>query len=305
MKISILGANGFIGKHLTDSLSKVYAVKSISLRKEDWASTIADTNVFINLIGKAHDHKGTATENDYYYANVNLVKDIYQVFIRSNANLLIHISSLAALEEFASSKHLLETDDCHPQSFYGKSKRQAEEWLLSQPLSPNKKIIIIRPPMVHGPGDKGNLGLLYKMISKGIPYPLSSFDNFRSFISIDNFSFFVKKIIEKQNSIPSGIYHIADDESVSTKQIIDIIKKSENKNIINLNIPKSLIRTLAKVGDVLRLPLNTKRLSKMTSNLEVSNCKIKTILEIEKLPLTAKEGLQITINAFRQEKKSK
>src|SRR5690606_37898463 len=103
-----------------------------------------------------------------------------------------------------------EDSSCNPISWYGHSKRTAEKWLLEQHLPPGKKLVILRPPMVHGPGDKGNLGLLYKLISKGIPYPLASFDNRRSFISIDNFSFFIEQIITHHEKMDSGIYHIAD-----------------------------------------------------------------------------------------------
>lgn len=95
--------------------------------------------------------------------------------------------------------------------------------------TPRKKIIILRPPLVHGEGDKGNLELLYKFISKGIPYPLSAFQNSRSFLSIDNFIFFLKEIISNQDKLDSGIYHIADDEVLSTKEILEIIKRVENK----------------------------------------------------------------------------
>src|SRR5690606_870513 len=227
------------------------------------------------------------------------VKEIYAAFIKSEAALFIHVSSIAALEEEGSSNALTEDVTPNPQSWYGKSKRAGEEWLLKQEIPENKKIIILRPPMVHGPGDKGNLGLLYKLISKGIPYPLASFDNQRSFISIDNFIFFINEIIKGQNKIASGIYHISDDTSISTNSIINIIKKVENKNIPNVNLPKGLVKLIAKVGDVLPLPLNTIRLKKMTSNLVLSNKKIKTALNIIKLPLSAEEGLIKTIQSFK------
>lgn len=299
MEIVILGASGFIGKNLLERLEKNFEIKTVSLRDENWQSQTKNNEVFINLIGKAHDHKGTATEQDYYFANVELTKQIFSEFINSDAELLIHISSLAALEEFESTDYLTENHIPNPQSFYGESKREAEKWLLEQDLPVDKKLIILRPPMVHGPGDKGNLGLLYKLISKGIPYPLSSFDNSRSFLSIHNFSFFINEIIKNSNKLTSGIYHISDDETVSTKEIIDIIKKLEDKKVINLALPKYIVTSIAKIGDYLPIPLNTKRLKKMTSNLILSNQKIKTALGIEKLPLTAKEGLEITIKSFR------
>jgi nucleoside-diphosphate-sugar epimerase len=295
-KTIILGSSGFIGQNL---IKRNPNADGVSLRDGNWKNQISDAEVIINLVGKAHDHKGTATEQDFRYANVDLAKEIFNEFLKSNANLIIHISSIAALEEFESQNPLREEDECHPFSSYGKTKREAEEWLLQQNLPEKKKLIILRPPMVHGEGDKGNLGLLYKLISKGIPYPLASFDNKRSFISIDNFSYFINQIIENKELLENGIYHISDDEAVSTKEIIEIIKKVENNNTLNLSLPKVLVKFLAKIGDIIPLPLNTKRLKKMTGNLEVSNQKIKNALGITQLPISAKKGIEITIKSFK------
>ena len=299
--VKIIGASGFIGKNLLNQLEQEgVQAECLSLRKDSWQDDLNEPYCgIINLVGKAHDHKGTVTQQDYFYANVELAKRVFQAFIDSSASLLIHISSLAALEEFESSVPLDESGSCNPVSWYGKSKRDGEQWLLAQELPADKKLIILRPPMVHGPGDKGNLGLLYKLISKGIPYPLASFDNKRSFISIDNFIFFIKQIIDHHDELDSGIYHIADDQPVSTNEIIDIIKQVTKKNVPNIALPKFIVNGLAKIGDILPIPLNTKRLKKMTSDLLVSNEKIKRTLGIEKLPLTAKEGLEKTIRSFR------
>ncbi|WP_372483468.1 NAD-dependent epimerase/dehydratase family protein [Elizabethkingia anophelis] len=299
MKIAVLGSTGFIGEKLINFLSETFEFITPSLRSLDWEKNLNHIDIIINLIGKAHDHKGIAVEQDYYYANVEILKKIYNEFIKSDAKLLIHVSSLAAIEEFESSEPLKENGRCNPQSTYGKTKREAEKWLLDQKLPENKRIVILRPPMVHGPGDKGNLGLLYKFVSKGIPYPLASFNNKRSFISIDNLIFFIEEIISQKDRIASGIYHIADDEPVSTKEIISIISKVEQKNVITLNIPKFIIKGIATLGDILPLPLNTKRLKKITCDLLVSNEKIKVALGIDKLPLTAEEGLKMTIKSFK------
>jgi nucleoside-diphosphate-sugar epimerase len=297
--IKICGSSGFIGKTLLNNLENSVGV---SLRSDNWRKDLAEGTIIINLVGKAHDHKGECGEHDYYHANLDLLKEIFHVFIKSNATLLIHVSSIAAVEEYGREELLSENTCCHPFSFYGKSKRDAEKWLMCQQLPNGKKVVILRPPMVHGPGDKGNLGLLYSLISRGIPYPLASFSNSRSFISIGNFNFIIKQIIEKQEMLLSGIYHIADDESISTNDIISIIKAVTGKKVSNLSLPKFLIKGIAKMGDFVPLPLNTKRLNKMTSNLLVSNQKIKNALGIQKMPLTAKEGLEITIKSFNQNK---
>lgn len=299
MKIILFGGSGFIGKNVMKKFPK-NSIVPISLRTDEWKNNLpSEAEVFINLIGKAHDHEGRASYADYYEANVELTKQIFSEFFKSKAQLLIHISSIAALEELESPYPLKEEDFNNPLSHYGKTKREAEIWLLNQHLPKEKKIIILRPPLVHGEGDKGNLGLLYKFISKGIPYPLSAFENSRSFLSIDNFIFFLKEIINNQDKLDSGIYHIADDEVLSTKEILEIIKRVENKKIIDLYIPPIVIKVLAKIGDFSPFPLNTKRLKKMTSNLEISNQKIKSVLDIKKLPISAEKGIEITIKSFK------
>ncbi|MNN40153.1 hypothetical protein D3C81_1542150 [compost metagenome] len=131
-----------------------------------------------------------------------------------------------------------------------------------------------------------------------MPYPLSSFDNKRSFIAIDNFCFFIEQIIRNHSRMESGIYHIADDEPVSTKRIIEIIKEVTGRKVINIRLPKMVVHVIAKLGDVLPFPLNTRRLKKMTSDLLVSNNKIKEALGIEELPLTAEQGIEKTIRSF-------
>ncbi|EHO09918.1 NAD-dependent epimerase/dehydratase family protein [Myroides odoratimimus] len=303
MRISIVGSTSFIGYCLKQYLIKLnLVVNDFSLRDRGNFDSIFTSEVIINLVGKAHDHKGLATERDFYYANCELLKELYTAFLKSDATLFIHISSIAALEERGSNNALSEDMDCNPISWYGQSKRKAEEYLLNQDIPEGKKVIILRPTMVHGPGDKGNLTLLYKLISKGLPYPLANFDNQRSFLSIDNFNFIIKEIIDKSEQIDSGIYHICDDETLATSSIISVISKVIEKKVFNFSLPKSIVKGIAKIGDIVPIPLNSKRLGKMTSNLVVSNNKIKKALGIEKLPVSAEEGLERTIRSFAARK---
>lgn len=300
MRVLVLGGNrGFIGGHLSKSLERSFDSKFVSMRNFDWMDEKFSPNCIINLVGKAHDFSGTATEQDFYYANFELAKKAYQIFIDSDASVFIHISSLAAIEEIESSKPLSEIASYNPLSHYGKSKRAAEEWLLKQTLPFGKKMIILRPPMVHGEGDKGNLNQLYKLVNKGIPYPLTKFKNKRSFLSIENFCFFIEQILFKKDKMETGIYHLADDETLSSNEIIKVIKEETGFNTPCLPLPKNLIRWISKFGDRTSLPLNTWRLKKLTSTLVVSNKKIKIALSIQRLPRTAKEGLRETIRSFQ------
>ena len=150
--------------------------------------------------------------------------------------------------------------------------------------------------MIHGPGNKGNLNLLYKLVQKGIPWPLGAFQNKRSFTSIGNLAFIIQQIIEKD--IDPGIYQIADDQPLSTNRLIELISESKNKKAHIWNIKPKIITTLAKLGDDLHLPLNSERLKKLTESYVVSNQKLKNAFGIAKMPVSAEEGMRKTLASF-------
>jgi nucleoside-diphosphate-sugar epimerase len=184
----------------------------------------------------------------------------------------------------------------NPLTHYGKSKLLAEQYIFSKQISFGKRVYVLRPCMIHGLGNKGNLNLLYKLVSKNIPWPLGAFENKRSFCSIDNLMFIIKELIERED-IPSGIYNIADDEPLSTNELICLIAKSQNRKPKIWKISNGIVARVASFGDKLHLPLNTERLNKLTSNYIVSNAKIKAAIG-KSLPLSSREGLLKTLKSF-------
>ena len=160
-----------------------------------------------------------------------------------------------------------------------------------------KRVFILRPCMIHGPGNKGNLNLLYQLVSKGIPWPLGAFENKRSFCSIDNLMFIIKELIERED-ILSGVYNVTDDDALSTNEVISILAESQNRKPKICNVSKVLILAVAKIGYVLRLPLNEERLHKLTDSYIVSNQKIKLAIG-KPLPISSKDGLLKTFISFK------
>jgi len=186
---------------------------------------------------------------------------------------------------------------------YGESKIRAEEYILNKLSAVSdqllaKRVYILRPCMIHGPGNKGNLNLLYSVVKRGIPWPLGAFDNRRSFCSIDTVSFVVEQLIVRDD-IPSGIYQVCDDEPLSTNELIRLISESVGKKSHIWKLPKGFMGAAASLGGALKLPLNKERLRKLTENYVVSNEKIKRALGIEKMPVSAKEGMRKTLDSFR------
>lgn len=301
MKIIITGASGFVGQNLNLFFRNNkfgYKVEKLSLREIGWQNKIiADSGVIIHLAGKAHDTANTSEDKEYFQVNRDLTIELYKLFLKSEIRDFFYFSSVKAVADTVTDI-LYEDIPGKPATAYGKSKLEAEEYLLSKSLPEGKRLFIIRPCMIHGPGNKGNLNLLYKVVEKGIPWPLASFYNERSFLSIDNLSFLVNEIIGDQN-IPSGVYNFADDEALSTNDLVSLISETLGKKPKLLRIPSALIKTTVKLGDIIPLPLNSERLKKLTESYVVSNSKIKKVLNIQRLPTSTKDGLVKTILSFQ------
>jgi nucleoside-diphosphate-sugar epimerase len=296
-KVLITGSTGFVGKNLLQHLGN--EIECLTPGRNDLQSfsltLINQNNTIIHLAGKAHDLKKTSNPDEYYQVNFELTKALYDAFLSSGAEKFIFISSVKAAADSAEGI-LDENIKPNPQTHYGKSKLIAEQYIQNQPLPVGKSYYIIRPCMIHGPGNKGNLNLLFKLVKKGIPYPLAGFNNKRSFLSVGNLCFIIKEIIERDD-IPGGIYHVSDDEALSTNEVVSILASSLNAKPRLWKIPPSFIRFFAKVGDRLYLPLTTERLNKLTENYVVSNQKVKRAINKE-FPISAVKGLTITANSF-------
>lgn len=295
MKIAITGASGFVGKNIIDSLKENYQLISLSVRYKPNQSFEFNEQVIIHLAGKAHDLKKVSKPSEYYEANFELTKQLFDSFLKSEASVFIFMSTVKAVADEVFDV-LTEETSPNPKTHYGIAKQRAESYILSKNIPKEKRVYILRPCMIHGPKNKGNLNVLYQFVSKGLPWILGSFDNKRSFLSIDNLCFVINEIIEREE-IPSGIYQLADNEALSTNDLVKILGTSLNRKISIWNIPTFLIKYLAKLGDVLYLPINSERLQKLTENYIVSNRKI--IRAIGKdLPVSAKEGLIKTFQSF-------
>ncbi|MDR3341028.1 MAG: NAD-dependent epimerase/dehydratase family protein [Candidatus Symbiothrix sp.] len=322
MTILITGIHGFVGSNLISYLKEthtIYGLDIIAPKKEgviktfSWndvetgrATSLPKFDTIIHLAGKAHDTKNKSQAQAYFDINTGLTQKIFDYFLQSGAKQFIFFSSVKAAADTVEGDILTEDVIPNPVGPYGESKIKAEEYIRSMldggwRVKPDmtdkaKRIYILRPCMIHGPGNKGNLNLLYKVVSKGIPWPLGAFDNKRSFMNIRNLSYIIEQFILKNPE--SGIYHLADDEPLSTNELIQLIAASKNKKVRIRHINKSFITCIAQIGTFCKLPFNSERLRKLTENYVVSNQKMKTALEITHLPVDVRTGLKHTLETF-------
>jgi len=296
-EVLITGAGGFVGKNLQKYLEeKSIPVKAVSVRNR--SLTPGDLSfAVVHLAGKAHDLKKTSNPQEYYDINTELTKKIFDAFLLSDAEVFILLSSVKAVADTVTGI-VEETAIPAPVTDYGKSKLLAEQYLLASAIPGNKRVYILRPCMIHGPDNKGNLNLLFKIAALGLPYPLAAFHNQRSFLSIDNLCFVIEELVERKD-IPGGIYHVSDDQPVSTKRLMELFSEVLSQKQRFLHISPGVIKWIAGMGDVLHLPLNTERLNKLTENYVVSNTKLLGAIG-KKLPISAEEGLRKTIRSFKE-----
>jgi nucleoside-diphosphate-sugar epimerase len=304
MNLLITGYTGFVGTHIinnfkAETLIGLDITHGINVSQHyDWESIhhLPDTDVIIHLAGKAHDTSNTTSPELYYEINLGLTETIFEYFIKSSAKVFIFFSSVKAVADTVIGEYLTEDAIKNPLTPYGQSKLAAEKFILKQDIPEGKKVYILRPAMIHGPGNKGNLNLLFSLIQKGVPYPLGAFQNERSYTSVENLLYIINRLLEGE--IPSDVYNICDDTPLSTIEVVQMIYDSLEKKHKTLNIPQSIVKMIAHIGDIIRLPLNSERLRKLTDSYMVSNDKIKEALSIASLPIESRKGMRRTIRSF-------
>ena len=313
MRILITGVHGFVGTNLVKELSRKHSLFGLDIvnpvkdgvrftyKWEDLdTQKMPEVDAIIHLAGKAHDTKNEAAAEVYFKVNRDLTIKIFDYFLaHENIKKFVFFSTAKAAADRVEG---VLTEDVVPSPVgpYGESKIEAEKYLLSkmeEVRSKSKDVYIFRPCMIHGPGNKGNLNLLYGVVKKGIPWPLGAFENRRTFTSIENICFAVNGVLTKD--VESGIYNMGDDEALSTNELIEEICKSLGKKAHIWKLPKGMMTGLAKLGGILHLPLNPERLQKLTENYVSSNAKIKKALGVEKMPVDAREGLKRTLESFK------
>lgn len=318
MKILITGIHGFVGSNIVAALKAehtIYGLDIVSPHKDGVQQTfswddldnggIPEVDAIIHLAGKAHDTKNKSAADIYFKVNTDLTKKIFDYFsAHRSVRKFVFFSSVKAAVDKVPGDILTEDVTPSPVGPYGESKVLAEKYI-QEKIARNsaeyegRNVIILRPCMIHGPGNKGNLNLLYGFVKKGLPWPLGAFDNRRTFTSVDNLTFVISGILS--NNIETGIYNMADDVALSTNELIGVMCNAMGKNARIWNLSKGLINFFARVGDFLHLPLNTFRLTKLTENYVVSNAKIKQALGIDKMPVDARAGLTQTIRSFQNQ----
>jgi nucleoside-diphosphate-sugar epimerase len=242
MRIAVTGANGFVGKRFMEYKPGKYDLRPVSLRGVNPAGiNLKDVDVIVHLAGKAHD-MAEQDEKIYFDINYRITKELADHANRSGVPHFIYISTVKVYGE-GGDEPLNEYAACLPEDPYGKSKLEAEQYLQSiEGL--RFAVSIVRPPVVYGPGVKGNIIRLMAAIYKGRPLPLGNTRNQRSMVFLDNLIELVHRIIDTRMA---GIFVAGDERPLSTDGLIKLIGKHLHGKSRLVSVPGFMRKLLKAV----------------------------------------------------------
>ncbi|MDR3157531.1 MAG: SDR family oxidoreductase [Zoogloeaceae bacterium] len=265
MKILVTGANGFIGAALSDHLSAggndvtraarvarsagELAIGDINA-KTDWRAALAGCDVVAHLAARAHVMFETAADPLAAFRRINTegTLNLARQAAASGARRFVFVSSIKVNGESTTGRApFSEADEAAPVDAYAISKREAEQGLLAIGRETGMEIVRIRPPLVYGPGVKGNFAALSRWARRGIPLPLGAIRNRRSFLALENLARFIALCADLScTEAANRLFLISDGEDVSTTELLRRIARAHDKKPWLLPVPESWLRLAAR-----------------------------------------------------------
>jgi nucleoside-diphosphate-sugar epimerase len=277
MNIAISGANGFVGSSLRRSIQRLqWEVNPITRTPTDssatghlsdpwsttaWSHALGDADTLIHLIGRAHHTAETGSEIDAYRRdNVHVLESVLAA--DSQLESIIFLSSVKAIGERTEGVPFTDATACEPTTAYGQSKMEAERLLRHWAATGGRSASCIRPPLIYGPGVRGNLKSLIRIADSPIPLPMRSLRNRRSLLSVDNLTSSIKSLVERP-TVGFRTFTLSDSSPVSTADIVTFLRVGLGRSPRLFSAPIGALRTpLSTIGQ-------GDRIARPTEDLEI------------------------------------
>jgi len=316
-KILVTGANGFIGRQLCRVLSQNGFWVKAAIRQTaiapaddlhyvavgdigpdtDWTEALREVNLVVHLAGRAHIMRENARGAKAEYERINTFGTLHlaQMAAAANVQRFIFLSSVKVNGEETHDRPFMETDRPAPQDFYAVSKWQAEEGLLHMHQQGRLPVVVIRPPLVYGPGVRANFLQLIRLVDSGLPLPLGKITNKRSLVGLRNLMDFIMKCLHNP-SAAGEIFLVSDQEDLSTPDLVQRIGGFLGRSPYLIPIPWRLLSIMAHLAG------KTEAFGKVCHSLQVNVEKSRRMLNWHP-PFAVNEELEQTITWYKNEYK--
>jgi nucleoside-diphosphate-sugar epimerase len=309
--VLITGASGFVGKSLSNHLGAQGHVVKGAMRvpteqfpfpsiavgnigpETDWTAALAGCHAVVHLAAHVHVMRRQAGDlaSDFHRVNVEGSENLARQSARAGVRRFVFLSSVKVNGEDSAQRAFVESDPVMPLDAYGASKAEAEKRLRVISAETGMEVVIVRPPLVYGPGVKANFLSLLRAVDSGLPLPLSSISNLRSFVYVAN----LVDVLETCLVHPAAagrIFFVSDDHDVSTPQLIREIATAMGKKSLLFPFPPALLRGAGLLTG------HKEQVARLTGSLQVDISSIRTTLGWLP-PFTLHQGLAQTASWYR------
>ena len=295
-RVFVTGASGFIGRHLIPALvekgvevvAASRAQPSATDRRIEFRSVdvtdvasvrgaIGGCDTVVHLAGLAHRIGQSLTDEDFDRVNVDGTRNVLDEARRSGAARFLFLSS-ALVGGSCSTRPLKEEEEPKPMDPYARSKARAEQLVAAAPAAESLWTGALRPPMVYGPGNRGNLPRLASLIARHIPLPFGAVTNARSIVFVNNLVHAIMLLLERQPG-RGEVFYVADDGPLSTADLAREIGSALGTPARIIAVPQSVLASFARLGDGLArvspFPFTTREHNKLTGTFVVDDSKLR------------------------------
>jgi nucleoside-diphosphate-sugar epimerase len=263
-RVLVTGATGFVGRHLCTTLvERGYAVRA-AVRSEkadfgceravvgeidsrtDWDAALDGVDAVVHLAARAHVMRGDKSLDSFVRTNALGTQRLASEAARRTVSRFVYLSTVKVNGEKTGERSFTASDEPHPEDPYGVSKWLGEQYLREVAAKTRMQAVIVRAPLVYGPGARANFLRLMQLVDKGLPLPFGAVDNRRSLVNIWNLQDLLVNVLTN-DAAPGRTWMVSDGDDVSTPELVQRLATALGRKVKLVAVPERVLRVCASM----------------------------------------------------------